>query len=193
MRLYQLPDTRVKKAIRQLGDEVSSVAFSVPNHLILWLAAGRRVRILFCKTSSACSKLSQILCFDMSSDKLVLAHTDAKFTCQIITDDADDILNEVLPPSRDFSAPNSTLAQIALNKTHLAFTCDSGRVGVLDIANPESSRFLRPQHESVSSIPTYKRRIRYSRIVFRSRGLFHSSLTDHVKVWQPKYPFTHEA
>ena len=44
IRLYRLPDTKVCKAIRGLGTEVSSIAFGSPATSSVWLAVGQHVR-----------------------------------------------------------------------------------------------------------------------------------------------------
>jgi hypothetical protein len=44
LRVYESPYTRVWKAVRQLGSEVASVAFTHGNSVSVWVASGRHVR-----------------------------------------------------------------------------------------------------------------------------------------------------
>ncbi|KZV92151.1 WD40 repeat-like protein [Exidia glandulosa HHB12029] len=114
VRLYRVSETRVHKAIRAFGDEVSSLAF-VPASDVIWIASGQH-----------------IYAFDINTETLVLKREDATVQKRVLNDD-ENVLNE-----------------IALNKTHLAFTCDDGRIGTYELSTQEV-KFLKPQHKSVSS------------------------------------------
>lgn len=68
-----------------------------------------------------------------------------------LTDSEDDTLNEVRTAiSYIYNGVLSGFSQIALNinKTHLAFSMDSGIVGVIDLSTKEISR-MKIRHESV--------------------------------------------
>lgn len=83
---------------------------------------------------------------------------DATFTIELGESD-EDILNEVRALicilSRNFLKGLSKLA-LNINKTHLAFSTDSGTVGVLDLSTNVVSR-MKTKHESVgaSTSPRY--------------------------------------
>lgn len=63
-----------------------------------------------------------------------MTKADAVVAKRLLTDDPEDnVLNE-----------------IAINKSHIAFTCDSGLVGVYDLASHDV-RVLKPRHKNVSS------------------------------------------
>ncbi|VDB82906.1 unnamed protein product [Peniophora sp. CBMAI 1063] len=128
LRVYHPPDVRVVKAIRGLGDEVSSIALhrkpkGDEDEGRAWVACG-----------------TQAILFDYQAEKLVLTRSDALDTI-VLSEDEDDVLNEI--------AVNST------GKT-LAFSTDSGAVGVVDLASRRVRR-MKTRHSnicgSVSFIP----------------------------------------
>jgi WD40 repeat protein len=43
IRFYDLPEIKVQKAVRRLGSEISSLAFSPRSAGVIWAAAGREV------------------------------------------------------------------------------------------------------------------------------------------------------
>ncbi|KAH8106795.1 WD40 repeat-like protein [Cristinia sonorae] len=120
LRLYHLPSPRVIKAVRQLGDEVSSAAWSKlydADHGVVWIASGRKV-----------------YCFDLAISKpsMILSATDAQKVLEI-GEDEDDVLNEL---------------SVNENKKSLFFTTDNGTVGLVDLSTYEVSR-MKTNHNSI--------------------------------------------
>ncbi|EJD44198.1 hypothetical protein AURDEDRAFT_166913 [Auricularia subglabra TFB-10046 SS5] len=110
-----------RMAIRGLENEVSSIAFTVGG-----AAQGTLARIWIAAGQ-------HLFCFDLDETKLVMTREDAVVDKRILTEDLDDnVLNE-----------------IALNKSHIAFTCDSGLVGIYD-PTLQDVRFLKSKHNNVS-------------------------------------------
>ncbi|KAJ3492120.1 hypothetical protein NLI96_g201 [Meripilus lineatus] len=122
LRLYNLPGTRVIKAIRQLGDEVSSIRWSVlceEDKGEVWIASGINA---FKFSLNAQQVLKPISSQDAIS-KLELG------------EDSEDILNDLC---------------LSDNNKFLAFCSDSGTVGVIDLGTSSVSR-MRHKHESICS------------------------------------------
>ncbi|KAA1471221.1 WD40 repeat-like protein [Dentipellis sp. KUC8613] len=118
IRVYHPPETRVVKAIRGLGAEVSCVACVETNPGGLgqaWVAFGRRISL-----------------FDLDSPKLILSSGDSLHTL-VIGEDDDDVLNEVT---------------VNKDQKTLAFSTDSGAVGVVDLQNYNITR-MKSRHTSV--------------------------------------------
>lgn len=120
VRIYDLSSFKVIKAIRGLGEEVTSlVCQKKPGSELrdVWLASGRRV-----------------MKFQMDSPKMIQTTEDAVVSVDLTEEGQnDDVLNEI--------ALNSS-------KSHLAFSMDSGVVGVVDLASKVISR-MKTKHESV--------------------------------------------
>ncbi|KAG9047572.1 hypothetical protein FS837_001977 [Tulasnella sp. UAMH 9824] len=134
IRVYQLPSTKVVRAINGFGDEISSIAVCNPpsanenagdrgdiSTLKLWVACGRKV----------------FLCdLGVDTSKLILSPSDARETLDLLEKE-DDLLN-----------------QVSLNPTAttLAFTSDSGVVGVVDLLSENrDKRLLDTSHTSISN------------------------------------------
>ncbi|GJJ12622.1 hypothetical protein Clacol_006865 [Clathrus columnatus] len=80
IRIYQKPYTKVWKALRNLGPEISSVAFALDSSSTsfpLWVACGQH-----------------ILCFELACDSLILERKDCIFESRV-TEEAEDILNQI--------------------------------------------------------------------------------------------------
>ncbi|KDQ60768.1 hypothetical protein JAAARDRAFT_124475 [Jaapia argillacea MUCL 33604] len=110
VRVYKLPNTKVCKAIRGIGNEISCISWRKKKDEDggeIWLAAGH-----------------QIISFNLSSSQMILSLKDAEVTLQV-GEDEDDVLNEL------------TLNH---NATQLAFSTDSGTAGVLDLSSHSLTR-----------------------------------------------------
>ncbi|KAG8920239.1 hypothetical protein FRC01_000861 [Tulasnella sp. 417] len=134
IRVYQLPSTKVVRAVNGFGDEISSVAVcnSPPTNpkaegggdiatLSFWVACGRKV----------------FLCdLGAETSKLVLSPSDARETLDLLEKEGD-LLNQI--------SLDSTAAK-------LAFTSDSGVVGVVDLLSENrDKRLLDAGHTSISN------------------------------------------
>lgn len=134
VRVYQLPSTKVFRAITGFGDEISSIAVQNPLStsgksessgdiapLTFWVACGRKA----------------FLCdLGVATNKLISSPSDAHLTLDILEKE-DDLLNQI---SLDPTA------------TKLAFTSDSGVVGVVDlISDNHDKRLLDTSHTSISN------------------------------------------
>ncbi|KAH9945888.1 WD40 repeat-like protein [Epithele typhae] len=118
LRWYNLPSTKVVKAIKSLGDEISSISIHSQHRNepeTAWVASGRNV-----------------FCLPTESQKMILSKDDAIAEIFIGEDD-DDLLNEL------------TLSD---NGKTLAFSSDSGAVGIVDISNKSISR-MKTRHTNV--------------------------------------------
>ncbi|PPQ87974.1 hypothetical protein CVT25_001053 [Psilocybe cyanescens] len=118
LRVYDLSSFKVLKAVRGLGDEVSSiVCMKRPGSELrdAWFAHGQHI-----------SK------FKFESDNMIQTLEDALVSVKVGESDVD-ILNELA---------------LNANKSHLAFTMDSGFVGVLDLSNHSITR-MEAKHDSV--------------------------------------------
>ncbi|KAG5642878.1 hypothetical protein DXG03_001920 [Asterophora parasitica] len=123
LRVYDLSTFKVIKAVRGLGAEVSSLACVK--------RPGSELRDVWLASGR------RVLKFQMDSPKMIQSVEDALVDVDLTEEgQEDDILNE-----------------LALNtsKTHIAFSMDSGTVGVVDIATKVLSR-MKSKHESVMHV-----------------------------------------
>ncbi|KAI0320119.1 WD40 repeat-like protein [Amylostereum chailletii] len=120
LRLYLTSETKVHKAIRNLRSEVSSVVWTKPSPNE---TAGRVWVAIGRRVAS----------FDLDIPKTILSMDDAIITLPI-GEDENDVLNE-----------------IALNDNgkHLAFSTDSGTVGVVELSSQRVLR-MKTKHTSIS-------------------------------------------
>ncbi|KAF8319287.1 WD40 repeat-like protein [Clavulina sp. PMI_390] len=140
VKVFQPPFARADRAIMGLGDEVSCAIFSVGAQqstgecASLWISFGTRVA-----------------CFDLSSDTLVMKLDSALKIYAIL--DSDNVLNEVGEAVSFFMPPRLQLTvhpvKIDISGSTLAFTSDSGAVGVLDIMSGQKQE-MRTGHSSVA-------------------------------------------
>ncbi|KAI9057917.1 WD40 repeat-like protein [Trametes sanguinea] len=110
VRWYGLPSTKVSKAIKSLGDEVSSILWTQPRKdhpASIWIASG-----------------SKVFAFPAESQKIIMNATDAS-CCLVVGEDDEDVLNEL---------------SISDNGKLLAFGTDSGSVGTIEISTQKVSR-----------------------------------------------------
>ncbi|KAG5352981.1 hypothetical protein C0989_011624 [Termitomyces sp. Mn162] len=120
LRVYDLNSFKVIRAIRGLGEEISSLVClkrlgsELPD---VWLASGRR-----------------IMKFRMDSPKIIQIADDALLVVDVSSPDQE----------------NDELNEIALNanKTHIGFTLDSGAVGIVELATKAVSK-MKSKHESI--------------------------------------------
>ncbi|KAF8969646.1 WD40-repeat-containing domain protein [Flammula alnicola] len=122
LRVYDLSSYKVLKAIRGLDAEVSSIiCVKRPGSELrdAWIAHGQ-------KASSLVSR------FQMESSKMIQTLEDALVTIGVGETEAD-ILNELA---------------LNANKSHLAFTMDSGFVGVIDLSNNSVTK-MDTKHDNV--------------------------------------------
>lgn len=122
LRLYRLPGIRVVKAIRGLGDEVSSIRWPLAcaeDQGEVWIASGIRA---YKFQLNALHAIQPIAAQDASS----------KFD---IGQDADDVLNDLC---------------MSDNKKYLAFSADSGTIGVINTVTNEIAR-MKAKHDSICS------------------------------------------
>ncbi|KAI0028166.1 WD40 repeat-like protein, partial [Vararia minispora EC-137] len=127
VRVYHPPEKRVIKAIHGLGDEVSSLALSRNSH-------GQQENGRVWIASGTHARL-----FDLGLDKLLLSVSDASDCFKV--GEEDDLLNEIA---------------VSFNGKTIAFSIDSGAVGVVDVPSRRIRR-MKTRHAnicgSVSFIP----------------------------------------
>ncbi|KAF5386665.1 hypothetical protein D9615_001565 [Tricholomella constricta] len=120
LRVYDLSTFKVIKAARGLGAEVSS--------LVCVKRSGSELRDVWLASGRRVIKLQ------MDSPKMIQAVDDALLVVDLTEEgQEDDVLNELA---------------LNTNKTHLAFSMDSGVVGVVDLATKVVSR-MKTKHESL--------------------------------------------
>ncbi|OCH93408.1 WD40 repeat-like protein [Obba rivulosa] len=110
VRLYDLPSPRVTKAIKSLGNEISSVVSSYNadgSAGTIWVAAGR-----------------QAVEFHLNTHKLVLSAEDAISRIELGEDD-EDVLNEL---------------RLSDNGKYIAFSTDAGTAGIVELSTQQISR-----------------------------------------------------
>ncbi|KAF8912110.1 WD40-repeat-containing domain protein [Gymnopilus junonius] len=117
-RIYDLSAFKVLKGVRGLGAEVSSI--------VCVKKPGSDLRDAWIIHGKYISK------FQMDSPKMIQTLEDAVATIQVSQDD-NEILNELA---------------LNANKSHLAFTLDSGVVGVVDLSDKTITR-MQTKHDSV--------------------------------------------
>ncbi|KAF9558000.1 hypothetical protein CPC08DRAFT_736537 [Agrocybe pediades] len=125
LRVYDLSSFKVLKAIRGLGAEVSSI--------ICVKRPGSELRDAWIAHGKTISK------FQLASEKMIQSPEDALVTLAA-GDEENDILNE-----------------LALNadKSNLAFSLDSGVVGVVDLVNDNTITRMEEKHTSVCGSVKY--------------------------------------
>ncbi|KAH9048141.1 WD40-repeat-containing domain protein [Lactarius hengduanensis] len=124
IRLYRLPDTKVVKAIRGLGSEVSSIAVMAPRSGgfgDMWVACGSSVKL-----------------FNLNARELIQSSENALVTVQLGENDGD--------------AVNGI--SVSENQKSLAFSLDSGVVGVVDLLT-NSVRRMKTQHTSICATASF--------------------------------------
>ncbi|KAI9466164.1 WD40-repeat-containing domain protein [Lactarius psammicola] len=124
IRLYRLPDTKVVKAIRGLGSEVSSIAVLAPKSGgfgDVWVACGSSVKL-----------------FSLDTQQLIQSSENALVTVQVCENDGD--------------AVNGI--SVSQNQKSLAFTLDSGAVGVVDLLTNNIQR-MKTQHTSICATVSF--------------------------------------
>ncbi|KAJ1309518.1 hypothetical protein OPQ81_006292 [Rhizoctonia solani] len=138
LRVYDLSPTAQRtlcKAIKGLPDEVSSVCCQ-PSKL---------PPVALGKVWVASGK--RISLFDLDSDKLVIGIQEAEDIVTLIEDDDDE---------------DNVLNQIAVSRDMIAYSCDSGAIGVYDIQT-KKHRVMKAMHSSicgtVSFVPIRPREI----------------------------------
>ncbi|KAH9063479.1 WD40-repeat-containing domain protein, partial [Lactarius vividus] len=124
IRLYRLPDTKVVKAIRGLGSEVSSIAVMAPKFGgfgDMWVACGSSVKL-----------------FDLNTRELIQSSENALVAVQL-DENNEDAANGI---------------SVSENQKCLAFTLDSGAVGVVDLLTNDVWR-MKTQHTSVCATTSF--------------------------------------
>ncbi|OSD08594.1 WD40 repeat-like protein [Trametes coccinea BRFM310] len=110
VRWYNLPSTKVSRAIKSLGDEISSIVWSQPKKdhpTSVWVASGPK-----------------LFAFPAETQKMIVSAADA--SCSLLVgEDDEDVLNEL---------------SISENGRLLAFGSDSGSVGTIEIPTQKVSR-----------------------------------------------------
>ncbi|EKM55195.1 uncharacterized protein PHACADRAFT_95688 [Phanerochaete carnosa HHB-10118-sp] len=110
VRIYQLPSTKVSKAIRRLGQDIASICWVQPRPVAsasLWVASGPTAYL-----------------FDLANQKLVLQPIDAVHKIVLGKND-EDVINEL---------------SINESKKSLAFSTDAGAVGVVELSTLSITR-----------------------------------------------------
>jgi hypothetical protein len=98
LRLYRPPDSKVVKAIRGLGSEVSSVTVMMPNSSDIWLACGSSVSaeipsLRWCGSNLMLHVPLQVTLFNLDAQHLIQSQENALATIQIGENEAD-VVNE---------------------------------------------------------------------------------------------------
>ncbi|KAI0072790.1 WD40 repeat-like protein [Panus rudis PR-1116 ss-1] len=125
LRAYRLPFTKVAKAIRQLPDEISSIVWSSPAS-----TAERKLGEVWVASGT------NVYLFDLDKQKLILTPEDAKLQVHCGQDD-EDVLNEL---------------SLSKNKQYLAFSSDSGSVGIVNVSTKEVTRMKIPHNSICGSV-----------------------------------------
>ncbi|KAG8947444.1 hypothetical protein FRC04_010765 [Tulasnella sp. 424] len=133
IRVYQPPSTKVVRAVNGFGDEISSIAISPLSPTSVKAENGGDGPALRFWVASG----RKVFFCDLGVDtsKLILSPSDARETL-VLLEEEDDLLN-----------------QISLNTsgTKLAFTSDSGVIGIVDLVSENHDRqLLDPSHTSIS-------------------------------------------
>ncbi|KAI0362404.1 WD40 repeat-like protein [Trametes cingulata] len=123
LRWYNLPEGKVCKAVKSLGEEVSSIVWSRPKKeepATVWVASGRK-----------------LFSFPADSQKMIMTAEDA--TCVLeVGEDNDDVLNEA----------STAMLCLSDHGKLLAFGSDSGAVGTIDVSSKQISR-MKTRHTTV--------------------------------------------
>lgn len=126
----------------------------------------------------------KVLLFQLNSQNMILTASDAIESVQL-GDNEEEALNEVshwisFPDHLLFASVLNGISQITLNhnESKLAFTMDTGVVGVVDLITKKSSR-MRVQHANVS--PCIMIHVARLDELYRLAGLLNSSLIDRTK------------
>ncbi|EJF66094.1 hypothetical protein DICSQDRAFT_97887 [Dichomitus squalens LYAD-421 SS1] len=118
LRWYTLPSTKVVKAIKALGEEIASIAYQPPKKSE--------------QGSIWVASGRRVLSFPSDTSKMISTIQDAVVVVDIGEDD-DDILNEL---------------SISENGKYLAFSSDSGAVGIMDLSSRLVTR-MKSRHTTV--------------------------------------------
>ncbi|KAK7054664.1 hypothetical protein VNI00_003127 [Paramarasmius palmivorus] len=122
LRLYDLSTFKVLKAIRGFPAEISSIACQ------------KRSGVESRDAWVACGQ--KIYLFQMDSPKMIMTPEDAISTIQICDEEeTEDVLNEIT---------------LDTGKKYLAFSTDSGVVGVVDVTTKEVTK-MKSKHENICS------------------------------------------
>ncbi|KAJ3007670.1 hypothetical protein NUW54_g3458 [Trametes sanguinea] len=124
VRWYDLPSTKVSKAIKSLEDEVSSIIWTQPKKdhpASIWITSGPKV-----------------FAFATESKKIIMSTTDA--SCCLVVGFC----------GQKFTADMSSISQLSISENGklLAFGTDSGSVGTIEISTQKVSR-MRASHTTV--------------------------------------------
>ncbi|KAL5489846.1 hypothetical protein ACEPAI_4678 [Sanghuangporus weigelae] len=126
VRLYNPPESKVRKAVRGLGASISSISFCGPgddeDKLDIWIASGKIVYRFDLASSE-------------STNKMILTRSDASLAKDVGQDD-EDVINQIV---------------LSTNSAYLACTTDTGGVYVLDTSSSsiEVSK-MKTSHESIA-------------------------------------------
>jgi hypothetical protein len=98
LRLYQLPDTKVVKAIRGSGSEISSVTVMMPNSSDIWVACGGLVSVEIlplrqCGCAVILNDPLQVKLFSLDAQQLIQSHENALAVIHLDENEGD-IVNE---------------------------------------------------------------------------------------------------
>ncbi|KZT09649.1 WD40 repeat-like protein [Laetiporus sulphureus 93-53] len=118
LRFYELPGEKVVRAVRALGSEVSCVACKKTRD-------GAPIEVW-------AASGRRVVAFPVRRDKMIMTEGDA--TCVLeLGEDEDDVLNEL---------------SVSDSGKHLAFSTDSGTVGVVELSSKAVTR-MKARHTSV--------------------------------------------
>jgi WD40 repeat protein len=144
IRVYDLSDSAQRTlcmAVRGLPDEISSMCIAQTSRTAslgrLWAASSK-----------------QVFLFDLDSDRMVIESKDAQDVITLIGEGEggdDNVLNEVRYLRDLATPPYSPFRKIAVSKDLLAYSCDSGSVGVFDIRT-RNRRLMKAMHSNVRII-----------------------------------------
>ncbi|EIW60133.1 WD40 repeat-like protein [Trametes versicolor FP-101664 SS1] len=110
VRWYDLPSGKVSRAVKALGDEISSVVWSHTKKdtpATVWIASGRKA-----------------ICLPVDSPKMIMSIEDATAILEV-GEDEEDVLNEL---------------SLSENGKQLAFGSDSGSIGVIELSSQKITR-----------------------------------------------------
>lgn len=96
----------------------------------------------------------QAFLFNLDSDKLVINSREAEDVVTLIEEgegDEDNVLNQVSAPPLHAMFASRNCFKISVFKDSIAYSCDSGSVGVLD-TQTKSRKIMRAVHANVSII-----------------------------------------
>lgn len=137
VRMYSPSSTKVTRAVKSLGAELSSVCCCKPG--------GRQSGQWFCASGT------RVFGFPQTPEKIILTSQDVSASF-VLGEDEEDVLNEVsaqcLRSVHRSKVHGSSQIDLSYDGKYLAFSTDNGTVGVVELSTGRTSR-MRTRHANV--------------------------------------------